>query len=89
MQIQNTLKGCNHEHNVKPNSCINPEIAKSLSKGFPTSSPQNIFRKINQRKNTVLIHIFVENGHKRTFLENLVKDYNAKNKSNGKYWTKM
>ena len=26
--------------------------------------------------------MFVENGHKRTFLENLVKDYNAKKKNN-------
>ena len=25
---------------------------------------------------------FVENGHKKTFLENLVKDYNAKKKNN-------
>ena len=26
--------------------------------------------------------MFVENGHKITFLETLVKDYNAKNKNN-------
>ena len=26
--------------------------------------------------------MFVENGHKRTFLETLVKDYNAKRKNN-------
>ena len=26
--------------------------------------------------------MFVENGHKRTFLEVLVKDYNTKNKNN-------
>ena len=25
--------------------------------------------------------MFVENGHKRTFLEDLVKDYNTKNKN--------
>ena len=28
-----------------------------------------------------LIDIFVENGHKKTFLENLVKDYNDKKKN--------
>ena len=29
-----------------------------------------------------LIDIFVENGNNRTFLENLVKDYNVKKKNN-------
>ena len=28
-----------------------------------------------------LVNMFVENGHKRTFLEALVKDYNAKKKN--------
>ena len=28
-----------------------------------------------------LVNMFVENGHKRTFLEGLVKDYNTKNKN--------
>ena len=28
-----------------------------------------------------LVNMFVENGHKRTFLEGLVKDYNTKNKT--------
>ena len=31
-----------------------------------------------QGRNTVLIDMFVENEHKRTFVEALVKDYNAK-----------
>ena len=30
----------------------------------------------------LLVNMFVENGHKRTFLEVLVKDYNTKNKNN-------
>ena len=41
-----------------------------------------MFRKIYQGRNTVLVDMFVENGHKRTFLETLVKDYNAKKKNN-------
>ena len=28
-----------------------------------------------------LVNMFVQNGHKRTFLEALVKDYNTKNKN--------
>ena len=28
-----------------------------------------------------IVEIFVENGHKRTFLDNLVNDYNAKKKN--------
>ena len=33
-------------------------------------------------KTAFLIEIFVENGHKRTFIENLVKYYNSKKKNN-------
>ena len=32
-----------------------------------------------------LIDMFFENGHKRTFQENLVKDYNVKRKNNDSY----
>ena len=28
-----------------------------------------------------LVNMFVENGHKRTFLEAVVKDYNTKNRN--------
>ena len=41
-----------------------------------------MFRKVLKEDKQVLIHMFFENGHKRTFLENLVKDYNAIKKSN-------
>ena len=34
-----------------------------------------MFRKIHQEK------VFVKNGQNRTFLENLVKDYNTKKKN--------
>ena len=45
---------------------------------FPTLSTHSMFRKIYYGINTVLIDVFVENGRKRTFPENLVKDYNVK-----------
>ena len=41
-----------------------------------------MFRKIYQGRNTLFIDMFVENGHKRTFGETLVKDYKAKKESN-------
>ena len=41
-----------------------------------------MFRKIHQGIKQFLIDIFVENGHKKTFLENLIKNYNAKKKNN-------
>ena len=40
-----------------------------------------MFRKNISRKKKFLVNMFVENGHKRTFLEALVKDYNAKKKN--------
>ena len=40
-----------------------------------------MFRKKYQEEIKFLVNTFVENGHKRTFLEALVKDYNTKNKN--------
>ena len=39
-----------------------------------------MFRKIYQGREFI-VEIFVENGHKRTFLDNLVNDYNVKKKN--------
>ena len=45
--------------------------------------PTQYIRKIYIKAETqFLVDMFVENGHKRTFLETLVKDYNAKKKNN-------
>ena len=46
--------------------------------------PTQYVLKSRSKNNTsqFLIDIFVENGHKKTFLENLVKDYNDKKKNN-------
>ena len=40
-----------------------------------------MFRKIYQGRTQFSVNMFVENEHKRTFLEALVKEYNIKNKS--------
>ena len=39
--------------NIKPNSCIDPSITKSVFKGFVPSNPHNMFRKICQGGNTL------------------------------------
>ena len=39
-----------------------------------------MFKKYIKEETQFLIGTFVESGCKRTFLENLVKDYNAKKK---------
>ena len=39
-----------------------------------------MLRKICQGRTQFLVDMFAENGHKKTFLETLVKDYNSKKK---------
>ena len=41
-----------------------------------------MFRKYMKEETQFLIDIFAENGHKKRFIENLVKGYNTKKKNN-------
>ena len=61
---------------------INSSIVKSIFKGFPHRPGTICSLKYIKKETQFSIDIFVENEHKRTFLENLVKNYNVKKKSN-------
>ena len=67
-------------HN-KPNSCIDPSRIKSVFKGFLHRAHTIYPEKYIKEEIQVLVNMFVENGHKKTFLEALVKVYNTKNKN--------
>ena len=41
-----------------------------------------MFKKYIVKETQFLIDILVENGHKRTFLKNVVKNHNTKEKNN-------
>ena len=68
---------------IKPNSCIDPSITKSVFKGFLHLGHKGCSEKYTMEETQFLIDIFVENRHMRTFPENLVKNYNVKKKNNG------
>ena len=53
---------------IKPNSCINPSITKSVFKGFLHQAHKICSEKYIQGEIQLLTEIFVENEHKRTFL---------------------
>ena len=64
--------------NIKPNSFIDPSVTKSVFKGFVHRAHAVCSEKYIKEETQFLIDMFVENGHKRTYIETLVKDYNAK-----------
>ena len=66
---------------IKPNSCIDPSITKSVFKGFLHRTHLVCSRKYIEEETKFLVDMFVKNGCKRTFLETLFKDYNAKTKN--------
>ena len=49
---------------------------------FSALSPHSMFKKNMKEETQFLADMFAKNGHKRTFLETLVKDHNAKSKTN-------
>ena len=67
---------------IKPNSCIDPSITKSVFKGFLLRAHTICSEKFIKEEIQFLVNMFVENGHMRAFLEVLVKDYDTKNKTN-------
>ena len=64
---------------IKPNSCIDLSITKSVFKGFLHRAHTICSEKFIMEEIQFLLNIFVENGHNGTFLEASVKDYNTKN----------
>ena len=67
---------------IKPNSCVDPSITKSVFKGFLHRAHTICSENYIKEETQFLVDMFVENGHKETFLETLVKDYNTKKKNN-------
>ena len=63
---------------IKPTSCINPNIIKSVFKGFPYRAHLICSEIYIKRKEIFLIDMLVENGHSKQVLENLLIKYNNK-----------
>ena len=68
--------------NIKPTSCIDPNIIKSVFKGFLHRAHLICSDKYIKDEEKFLIDTFVENGHNKQLLKNLVIKYN--NKKNNK-----
>ena len=68
---------------IKPTSCINPNIIKSVFKGLFHRAHSICSEKYIKEEEKFLIDMFVENGHNKQLLKNLVMKYNnKKNKNN-------
>ena len=67
---------------IKPTSCIDPNIIKSVFKGFLHREHSICSEKYIKEEEKILIDMFVENGHNKQLLKNLVIKYN--NKKNNK-----
>ena len=79
-------KKSHYQHNIKPTSCIDPNIIKSVFKGFLHRAHSICSEKYIKEEEKFLIDMFVENGHNKQLLKNLVMKYNNKknNKNNRK-----
>ena len=67
---------------IKPTSCINPNIIKSVFKGFLDRAHSISSEKYIKEEQKLLIVMFADNGHNKQLLKNLVIKY--KNKKNNK-----
>ena len=69
---------------VKPTSCLNHNVTTSVFKGFFHRAHSICSEKYVKKEKNLLIDMFVENGHNKQLLKNLVIQYNNKknNKSN-------
>ena len=67
---------------IKPTSCIDPNIIKSVFKGFLRRAHSICSDKYIKEEEKFLIDMFVENGHSKQLLKNLVIKYNKKNNKN-------
>ena len=68
---------------IKPTSYIDPNTIKSVFKSFLHRANSICFEK-HIKKRKFLIDLFLENGHNKQLLKNLVVEYNNKrnNKNN-------
>ena len=82
LQILCFLSIINHQ-SINTDSCVDPSITKSVFKGFLHRACIIYSEKYIKEKTVFLVDMFVKNGHKKTFLQNLVKDYNIQKKNHG------
>ena len=66
---------------IKPASSIDPNIMKSVFKGFFHRAHSICSNKYIKEEEKFLIDMFVENGHSKQLLKNLVIKYNNKKKN--------
>ena len=70
---------------IKPKLCIDPNIIKSVFKGLLHRAHSICSQKYIKEEEKFLIDVFIENGHSKQLLKNLVIKYNnKKNKNNHK-----
>ena len=67
---------------IKPTSCIDSNIIKSVFKGFLHRAHSISSDKYIKEEEKFLIDMFVENGHSKQLLKNLVIKYNNKKNNN-------
>ena len=84
MNSKRTIKKPFTNIHIKPTSCIDPNIIKSVFKGFHHRAHSICSEKYIEEEEKFLINKLVENGHNKQLLKNLVIEYNNKknNKSN-------
>ena len=81
-------KKSHYQHNIKPTSCIDPNIIKSVFKGFLHKAHSVSSEKYIKEEEKFLINTLIENDHNK-LLKNLVIKYNNKknNQNNHEYNT--
>ena len=60
---------------IKPNSCINPHISEGVFKGFVARAHRLCSPKNLKNEMEFLVDVFTENGHERSNLEAIVRNY--------------
>ena len=66
---------------IKPNSSIDPSITKSVFIGILHRAHTICSGRYIKEETQFSVNMFVENEHKRAFLQALVKEYSIKNKN--------
>ena len=60
---------------IKPNSCINPRISEGVFKGFVARAHRLCSPKNLKNEMEFLVDVFTENGHERSNLEAIARNY--------------
>ena len=76
--VVNDVSNININIYVKPTSCIDSNIIKRVFKGFLHRARSICSEKYIKEEETCLIDMFVENGHSKQLLKNLMVEYNNK-----------